>query len=139
MNTEKWVFIEDGKEIEIPLEAWSWHVVYKDGTELSQFDRVPSADGKRHFHQFKEIVQENVVLFEMVNTEKPELRYSIDVEEGMQIFHFYRRSILEQGTPRETRIVFFVFGYKANGVGRYHFILPDNRLVITSNKDIKLL
>jgi hypothetical protein len=139
MNNDKWFFIEEGKEIEIPLEAWVWHVVFKDGTDLWQFDRVPGTDGKRWFHQFREIDQQNVAIFEMVNAENPELRFSIDVDEGMQIFHFYRRSRLEIGTPQETHVTFYVFGYKADGVGRYHFILPNNRLVITSNKDIKLL
>ena len=138
MKNEKWVFIEEGKEIEIPLETWVWHVVYKDGSELWQFDRQPNAEGKRLFHQFKEIKTSEVEIFEMFNTDSG-VRFSIEVAPDMQLFHFYRRSRLEIGTPQETHVTFYVFGYKQDGNAHYHFILPDGRVVITNNKDIQLL
>lgn len=130
----QYTFTENGKDINVPLEKWAWHVLYKDGTELKQYD-----DAGR-FHQFKEIDQSKVAVFEMVSTENPALRHSIDMAQGFdQIFHFYRRSRLNIGTGAETHLCFYCFGAKVGGVSIYHFIMPDNRLVITTNRDIKLL
>lgn len=139
----KWHFNENGKDIEVPLEDWVWHVVYTDGTELYQFGREVEADGKRRFHQFAEIDQSRVKVFEMMSTKDTGLRYSIDVtEETDRLIHFYRCSRVEIGTPREQKLTFYCFGYKLKGldeVSLYHFILPDNRLVVTTNRDVGLL
>ena len=135
-----WYFNENGEDIIIPLEKWAWHVIYKDGSELHQFEPDRGADGKLRFHQFQEIDLDNVMVFEMINTENPALRYSIDCSEGIgQIFHFYRRTRLHMGTDDEQHVTFYCFGYKVNDVSLYHFILPDNRIVITSNRDLNLL
>lgn len=140
MNDDGVVSRVPERVIEIPLEKWAWHVVYDDGSELHQFDRDEDADGKRWFHQFKEIDQSRVKFFEMVNVENPKLRYSIDVTMDVgQVFHFYRRSRLNIGTPQETKVCFYCFGAVVNGTSIYHFILPDNRIVITTNRDIQLL
>lgn len=143
MNTTdiKWYFTEeDGKEVEVPLEEWVWHVVYEDGTELHQYEREADENGKRRFHQFKEIDQTKVKVFEMMNTKDTGLRYSIDITEHVgQIFHFYRRSRLNIGRPDETKVVFYCYGAVIDGVSVYNFILPDNRIVTTTNRDITLL
>lgn len=137
----KWFFNENGKEIEVPLEKWVWRAIYKDGTELYQFDKPIGGemDGCR-FHQIGEIDFQNLAVFEVMNTENPKQRHSIDMlgKSEKPIF-FYRRSVLNTNTPQEQRITVYCFGYVVKGVSTYHFILPDDRLVITQNRDIKLL
>lgn len=136
----EWFFLQKNEEIKVPLEAWSWHVVYKDGTQMHQFDRAPDTNGKYWFHQFNNIDQTKVIMFEMVSTKDPRLRFSIDVTKEMsQIFCFYRRSRLEVGTENEKHITFYVFGYVLGGKSVYHFILPDNRMVISLDRNLKLL
>ena len=71
-------------EIEIvELEKWIWGVVYKDGTELHQFDK----DG--NFHRLAEINQKEVELFTMYESEGTG-RYDIVMPEGARIIHKYR-------------------------------------------------
>lgn len=128
----KFILKENNKQVE--LEKWMWHVVYIDDTELMQFDE------EGFFHQFKEIDQNKVKFFEMINVEKPEVRYSIDkTEEVSQIFHFYRRARLNIYTDAEIHITIYCFGMKVRGISFYNFILPDGRLVVSTNRDIPLL
>lgn len=130
----KWTFKnEKDIEEEVALEKWAWHVYYTDKTELYQFD----TDFK--FHQFKEIDQTKLDYFEMISTDNPNLRHSIDCKDVDQIFHFYRNVRLDIGGSNETKLRFYCFGYVKNGVSTYHFILPNNRIVITHNRDIQLI
>lgn len=121
-------FVREGKPERVALERWAWGVVYKDGTELRQFGE----DGI--FHQFKEIVQEQVAMFVMYRTDDESKRIDMPVHEGMQIFHLYRNLVLENSS-RRVRV--YVFGWKKTGVtvASYNYILPDDRL-ITTDRDI---
>lgn len=135
-----WVFTKDGIDTEIPLEKWVWRVMYKDGTELNQFDKVEYEAGKSRFHQIGEVDMANVAVFEMVNTEDPSQRYSIVASEDMNKFiTFIRRTILNAATKFEKRVAIHCFGYVVKGVSVYHFIMPDNRLVITTNRNMPLI
>lgn len=130
-----YTFVRDGVPEAVELERWGWGVVYKDGTELKQF----GDDGT--FHQFKEVVQENVAMFVMYNTGDPvalKKRIDIPVVEGMQIFHFYRIVVLAGGSGEERRVRCFVFGWKLDGATTYTFILPDDRIIVSPTDAHKL-
>jgi len=123
-------FTKDGKEEIVEQERWGWGVVYKDGSELHQFGN----DGI--FHQFQEIDQEKVDMFVMYKLFDSDKRIDMPVE-NKQIFHFYRRFILSAATSEERRVNVYCFGYKdkKTGATAYHFILPDDRIII-SDKDV---
>jgi len=130
----KYILKRDGKEIEAAPEIWTWGVIYKDGAELHQFEDGPECGT---FHQFQEIKQDEVEMFVMIKTGAPWKRIDMVVE-GKQIFHFYRNIILSAATSEERRIKIYCFGWKnKNGETAYHFILPDDRIVI-SDKDLDL-
>lgn len=141
----KWIFNDNGTEVEVPLEKWVWHVIYKDGTELHQFDK-PEHDftelggsTRCAFHRIGEVKMDQVAVFEMINTENPALRHSIEACDGMERFiHLYRRARLNIGTSDETHVTYYCFGYVLNGVPVYNFILPDGRIIVTTNRDIQL-
>lgn len=120
------------EEIEAIPERWVWGVVYKDGTELKQF----GDDGI--FHQFGEINQEEVAMFVMYKFDDDSKRIDLPVE-GKQIFHFYRNLVFDMLTEGERKVRAYCFGYKdkETGASAYHFILPDDRIVI-SDKDLDL-
>lgn len=127
-------FLQKGEEkIEATPEKWVWGVVYKDGSQLNQF-----RDEDGSFHQFAEIVQEDVEMFVMHKFDDHEKRIDMVVE-GKQIFHFYRNLILNHGTEEERRVRVYCFGYKNKETGEtaYHYILPDDRMVV-SDKDIDI-
>lgn len=128
-------FIRDGVEEEVKLEKWVWHAVYKDGTDLLQFDPAGV------FHQLAEIKQDQVIVFEMINSEDPKLRFSLDINDNMKVLHFNRRAVLYYGTPKETEVTFPCFGFmlKKEQISVYNFITPDNRIITTLNRDFKLI
>ena len=115
------------QEIEAPLERWAWEVRYADGTGLAQF----GDDGV--FHQMKEIDWSKVEVFSVYCTDGPgKGRFDIRVSECMQVFMIYRNQILEQGTEKERRYRFPVFGWKdkETGAKHYHYILPNDTMVM---------
>jgi hypothetical protein len=127
-------YLQKGAEkIEALPEVWCWGVLYKDGSQLNQF-----RDEDGSFHQFGEIKQEEVAMFVMYQFGNMEKRIDMVVE-GKQIFHFYRNMILNHGTGEERRLRVYCFGYKNKETGEavYHYILPDDRLVV-SDKDIDI-
>ena len=118
----------------VPLERWTWGVVYRDGTELHQFD------DKGVFHQFQEIDQERVSLFVMFKPDDPTKRIDTVVNLDMQLFQFYRNVGIDYGAPTFRLVRVFVFGWKTRETGEasYHFILPDDRVVMSTSPDIDL-
>lgn len=124
-----YTFTRDGVEEKVALERWGWGVVYKDDTELHQFD-----SNTKKFHQFKEIELESVKMFVMyhTNTALTEKRIDMLVSEGTQVFHFYRHLVLDNDTRR---VKVYVFGWKRDGIASYNYILPDDR-IITADHDI---
>lgn len=130
---KEYTFLRDGVEEKVELERWAWGVVYKDGTELHQFD------GEGRFHQFKEIDQSKVDMFVMHQPEG-DRRIDMPIAGDVQIFHFYRHYILDQGGQNPRRVKVYVFGWKDthSGVASYNYILPDER-ILTSNHDLPTL
>jgi len=125
---------EKGEIEMVDVERWIWGVVYKDGSELHQFDK----DG--NFHRLAEINQKEVVLFTMYKAEGSG-RYDIVMQDGARIIHKYR-NIRPYYMDRFVRV--YMFGYRTGG-GKgskfeyhYHFILPDDRVVISNRDNIDL-
>lgn len=100
------------------------------GDELHQFS--PAG----YFHQFGEIDQARVRMFTMYRLDDMGKRIDIAVRPGMQIFHFYRNFGFDyMGAIRRERI--YCFGWKDKGAEAYHYILPDDRIVM-GNGDVNL-
>lgn len=119
-----YTFVRDGVPETVDEEAWGWGVVYKDGTELRQFE----ADGS--FHQFKEINQGEVSMFVMYKIADPDQRYDMLItEKDIQIFHFYRNFMFNVMTPGENKVRVYVFGWKSGDACCYFYILPNGRLM----------
>lgn len=125
----KYTFNRDGVPEEVAVERWAWGVVYDDDTEFHQF----GADGV--FHQFKEIEQDRVKMFTMYEV-GGEGRVDMPVK-NVQIFHFYRNLMLDQGTDDARTVRVYVFGWKdaETGATSYNYILPDDR-IISADHDV---
>jgi len=126
-----YTFIKNGEPEEVKPERWVWGVVYKDDSELHQFgnDKI--------FHQIKEIKWEEVKMFTMYKYDDMERRIDLLVMPEMQLFHFYR-NIRPAGIDHFIKV--YVFGYKIKETSRvcYHFILPDDRIIISNRDNIDL-
>lgn len=126
---KKFKFIRDGVEENVEPERWGWGCIYLDDTELHQFD----ANGI--FHQFKEINLPEIKMFVMYKLDDMKKRIDMPITEDMQVFHFYR-NIKPFYSDKFSKV--YVFGFKKNGVASYHFILPDDRLIICDTDNIDL-
>ena len=114
----------------VDLERWIWGVIYDDGKELHQFD----ADG--NFHWLAEIDQSRVKLFVMYKSDESGKRFDIVMPEGARIIHKYK-NIRPYYMNKWVRV--YMFGYRTGKSEKdfeyhYHWILPNDRVVI-SNKD----
>ena len=109
-------------------ERWGWGVIYKDNTELHQFDDSGT------FHQFDEIDVPNVKMFTMYRLDDMSKRIDMPICEGMQFFHFYRN--IRQSHTGFVRI--YVFGWKKGEETTYNFILPDDRMIVSSVDNVDL-
>ena len=127
--------LNDSKnKIEVPIERWGWGVIYNDNTELHQFeDKEPEGV----FHRIQEIDWSNVKMFSMYKPNDIRKRIDILVTPEMQVFHFYRniRPFYSEGFLRV-----YVFGYKIKGTAEtvYNFILPDDRVLVSSKDNVDL-
>jgi len=121
----KYIFTKDGEQSEVKLERWIWGVVYKDGTELQQYE---IKDGKGIFHQVGEIDQTQVKLWVLrkLTTEK---RIDILLPEGARIIHKYRRYIFNKGKTTERKETVYIFGYKYRGHYHFNFIMPSDTII----------
>lgn len=126
----KYYLTKNETKIEAKPEKWAWGVIYNDGTELKQF----CEDGT--FHQFVEIEQSKVQMFIMYQLENHNKRIDL-VTEGKNIFHFYRHTTFSMLTPEQRKVQVYCFGYKDKDKTAYHYILPDDRVVI-ADKDIDI-
>lgn len=133
----KHIFIENGKEIEIVPERWVWGVIYNDGTELHQF----ASDGT--FHQFKEIDWSKAQLFTMYRYDDMAKNFTIVVRDGVKIFHKYRNTHPEWEEDQNKTYRTYVFGYQIKTGGKphtvYNHILPDDRMIQSSEDDVDLV
>jgi len=131
-----YTFIRDGKPEIVDPERWVWGVIYKDDTELHQFE----SDGvccKGIFHQIKEIKWKEVKIFSMYKLKDISKRIDLVVEPDMQVFHFYRNI---KTSYMDSFMKIYVFGYKVRRTSEtvYNFILPDDRVIIANRDNIDL-
>ena len=133
MNQYK--YKNDKGEIEmINLERWGWGVVYDDGKELQQFDD----DG--NFHRLAEIDQSKIKLFVMYKTDDSGKRFDIVMPTGARIIHKYRNI---KPWYMDDFVKVYMFGYRTGKNDKdfdynYHFILPDDRVIISNRDNIDL-
>lgn len=110
-------------------ERWSWVAHYTDGTILNQF----GDDGT--FHQFKEIDQANLVVFQMVSSDKPAI--TIHWVPGRKLIHFYRVLKLNVGGDNEITIRLYCFGYETPTSKLIMVIMPTDEIIVLD--DLKYL
>lgn len=123
---------EDGEIDEMEnSERWNWGVVYEDGEELHQFGQ----DG--WFHSITEVDQERVDLFSMYKPDGSD-RHDLKVTDDMQIFHFYRHVHASYFENHDDTVKVYVYGFKKDGTASYHFILPDDRLIVSDTDAVDL-
>ena len=128
---------EKGEIENVQLEKWCWSVLYKDGTELHQFDK----DG--NFHRLAEINQREVVLFTMYKAERNG-RYDIIMPENARIIHIYKNIHAHYFENFNKTVRIYMFGYRTGKDEKdfeyhYHFILPDDRMIISNKENIDLV
>lgn len=137
ITDKKWHFNRDGKLEEVPVERWAWGVLFKDGSEMHQFD----AQGI--FHQVGEIDQDKVKLWILYKVGPENKRIDIALPEGARLIHKYKRYVfnaaeLNDGDKsKEKRVTVYVFGYKLGDRFHFNYILPDDRIV-QSTEEIPL-
>jgi hypothetical protein len=102
---------------------WQWEVVYRNGTNLFQYD------SKGIFHQIKEIDQKELLFFAMRNY-KTNQNFRIYFPEGASLIHEYLTRVNFYKTPQEQTLKAFVFGYTLDDKSIYYVITPKNDLVV---------
>ena len=118
-------------ETGIGKEAFSWKAIYNDGTSLFQYD-----DETLEFHQFKEIDQDKLRVFQMFRSENqaegdtPVL--SIMFEKGMKLIHFYKRYHLDVGGA-DTKMTLYVCGYEKDNGKVLFVITPLGEVIATED------
>lgn len=136
MDTEKkWYLTKaDGEKIEATVESWAWGVVYNDGTEFHQYD------GNGVFHQIGEIKQEDVKLWVLYKVGPENKRIDIVLPKGAKLIHKYKRYVFNSAqlnggdTSAEVKKTIHVFGYKLGKHSHFNFILPDDRIVQSTDE-----
>lgn len=131
----EWKITVEGKEEIVALERWGWSAIYQDGTELMQFDPFGG------FHRFAEIDQSKLKMFVMYRTNNARVRVDIPIRPAaMQIFHKYRNMVLDRGGPNERTARIYMFGWKDRTTGSetFMYILPDDRIIVSSKDDVRL-
>ena len=131
---KKFTFInpDTKEEEEVLIERWIWGVVYKDDTELHQFDRAGT------FHRLSEIKQSEVKLWILYCPSNPKKRIDIVVPEGARLIHKYRKI---RPFYLEHFVQVYLFGYrtgKSEYKYHYNYILPDDRIVQSTEDNIDL-
>lgn len=124
---------EDGETKEMPNnERWNWGVQYENGEELHQFGNDD------WFHSITEVEQDRVALFSMYKPDDMSKRHDLVVTEDMQLFHFYRHTHAHYFKNTNDTVKVYVYGFKKDSVASYHFILPDDRLIVSDVDNIDL-
>lgn len=137
----KWFFTDkESVRTEMALEQWAWRVTYKDETELYQYEMDVDANNEAVYHQIGEIDMDNVQIFEMINTSDVNKRFSVIKSDEMKsLIHLYRRIHLNVGTQAETNLTIYIFGYVIGTTSVYNFILPDGRLITSTDRNTPLI
>lgn len=107
-----------------PEEEWGWEAHYLDGSILKQFDD----EGK--FHKLREIQEDRLKVFWMIEQTVPHRRYGIVWRAGLKLIHYYDRYVLRDEAVRFT---IYCFGYEEKlGFSKRKVIkkiMPDGNLI----------
>lgn len=122
---DKWIFKREGKEEEVKLERWIWGVIYKDGTELKQFD------DQGVFHQIAEIKQSEVRVWVLFKPEgKGRIDFLVPDDKEVALIHKYKNYVFNVGHDDEKKSKVYCFGYKVKGQApHYNFVLPNDVII----------
>jgi hypothetical protein len=128
---------EKGNEIlkEAIPERWVWAVLYKDDTELHQFE-----DDTGTFHQIKEIKHDQIKLAGLYNFNDPKRKIMIPWKEGMKFIHKYINvhSHVQHADDINATARVYVFGYKIGNEHHYTYILPNDWMIYSNEENIDL-
>lgn len=125
---------KDGKEEVVDPERWVWGVIYNDETEFHQF----GGDGS--FHKFDEIDWSKAQIFTMYRYDDMSKNFSIVIEPGMKIFHFYR-NVKPHYLDHFVRAYVFGFEQKIKGhkAKFFNIIMPDDRVIQSASDNVDLV
>lgn len=128
--SQTYTFYRDGVPEQVERETWRWVAVYRDGTELHQFD-----DATGEFHQFSEIDQSRLGVFRMVHDELRPVAIPFEPT-SMKLIHFYRRINLNVGTEDEQHFTVYMAGFERGGVKHLLGIMPDGEIVLADDAEV---
>lgn len=124
---------ETGQLEMIDPERWGWGVLYRDDTELHQFD----SEGR--FHRFSEIDQERVKLFCLYRLDDMSKRIDMVIEDGMRFYHKYIGVHANYFPSFQDKVRVYSVGFTSKeGHHSNFFVLPDDRIVISHNRNVDL-
>ncbi len=83
---------------------WDFVAVYKDGSELPQFN-----DDTKEARGFNDIDQSKLSALRMVNGIH---QFTMAIPDGAKLIHFRRTSRLSDGAGNQTEIISYGFGYE---------------------------
>jgi len=140
MDTKKWKYTnpDTGETEEVALERWIWGAVFEDGTEMHQFD------DNGIFHRIGEIEQSKVVMWVLYQPQgmgDGRIDFIVPREEDgslkeVALIHKYRNFIFAAGSPEETRVRAYVFGFKLKGQkSLYNFVMPNGTIVQSTEEN----
>ena len=108
--------------IAVPADRFGWVALYSDGTALEQY----GSDG--WYHQFKEIQQDRLIGFQVVDFSGEVKPITIHWASGRKLIHFLRNTWYNKGTPEEVFIRLVCFGYETPTDKVMMVIMPDGSL-----------
>ena len=126
---KEYIYNNNGIIEKVEEERWGWAVIYKDDTELKQFDDTGI------FHRIGEVNQEEVKMYTLYKLEDQSKRIDILVNASMRLIHLYRNI---KPFYMDQFVKVYVFGYKQGKQYHYNFILPDDRIIQSSIDNINL-
>lgn len=112
----------------IGREQYGWKAIYSDGSSLSQYD-----DETQEFHQFSEIDQSKLHIFQMVNDDDIPHASLIFNPEVMKLIHFYKRYNMNFMSSDVQKFTLYVFGYETANGKVLNVIVPSGEVVTTDD------
>lgn len=135
----KYYFEREGKKEEVKTERWVWGVIYKDGSELHQFEQSGV------FHQVGEIDQDKIKMACLYNFAEWQKKKDFSKmskiiylpwQPEMRLIHKYRN--IRPAGYDEFAFRIYLFGYKYKDSYLYYYVLPNDRVVLSPEDNIDL-
>lgn len=111
----------------VSLERWRWRATYESGLVFNQFDFDTLS-----FHQFAEIDQAQVRVWQLVNDTAAPVTFI--VEPGDKLIHAYRNLGFDYMGAHD-RVRLYVLGLVRGGQKTVAVVTPENEVVITDEAD----